>query len=43
MKSRLRVFAAWLAIASLRADWTAIAPSDQVALTVSLDPAGTPR
>lgn len=43
MKSLLRVFAAWLAIASLRADWPATAPSGQVALTVSLDPAGTPR
>ena len=43
MKPRLGVFAVWLAIASLRADWTATAPGRQPALTVSLDPSGTPH
>ena len=43
MKTLLCVFAALLVITSLRADWTATAPGDQVAITVSLDATGTPH
>jgi hypothetical protein len=43
MKTLLCVFAALLAITSLRADWTATAPGGQVTLTVSLDATGTPH